>query len=133
VLTANSATFALKEFPKEIVEVYLKGGAKPASVLMRKFYPRAQPQWHDRAIAWLEKNIDTGPSFSTPNQQVITFKVGDFAAIGPQDSKPGSGSQVVRIEAVLNEGRVMRVKDSRDPTKTYYALVGHLIPVPAPI
>jgi hypothetical protein len=134
VLTANSATFTLKEFPKEIVEVYLKGGPQPATVLMRKFYPRGQSRWHDRAVAWLEKNVNRGPGFSTPGKQVVMYKAGDFGAVGARNSaKPTPGAQIVRVEAVLNDGRLLRVKDPRDLTKTYYVMSDQLIPVPAPI
>jgi hypothetical protein len=132
VLTANSPTFTLKEFPKQVVEIYLKGGSQPAIVLMRKFYPRGQPRWHDRAIAWLEKNVNVPLEVQTPNRLGVVFKVGDFGAVGPQNSKPAPGAQVVRVEVVLNEGRVLRVVDAWDPAKTYYVLANHLIPIPTP-
>ena len=71
MLAVNSTTFDIKEFPKDVVEVYLKGGAVPAVVTMRKRYTRAKPGWCERAIDWLEKNVDHGPEFAPVAQRIV--------------------------------------------------------------
>ena len=126
----DATSFDLKEFPKDVVEVYLKGGPGPAVVLMRRRYTRAKPGWCERAVGWLEKNIDHGPEYSTAAKQIVWFKVGDRGAvssIGASVAKPGA--QIVEVVQVLNDGRLLVVKDVRTPDKTYYVLYDQLVPV----
>ena len=130
----NATSFDLKEFPKDVVEVYLKGGAGPAVVTMRKRYTRAKPGWCERAIDWLEKNVDHGPEFAPVAQKIVWFKVGDHGAVCARGAaKQVPGAQIVRVVGVMNDGRVLRVKDIRAEDKTYYVLYDQLVPVPAPV
>lgn len=120
----------MKEFPKQVVEVYLRGGAVPAVVTMQRLYPRARPGWHERAVEWLGQNVKRDSDYSTPAKQFIKFKIGDYGAVAARDvKKPLPGAQVVRVEAVLNEGRLLKVKDARNGAKTYYVMSDQLVPV----
>jgi len=128
----DATKFDLKEFPKDIVEVFMRGGAGPALVTMRKRYARARPGWCERAIDWLEKNVDHGTEFSTAAKPAIVFKVGDYGAVGGRSAPVQPGAQIVRVTKVINAGRVLEVVDARDKDKVYHVMASHISPVPAP-
>jgi hypothetical protein len=134
VLTADSYTFDLKKFPKQIVEIYQRGGAQPALVLMRRFYPRGSARWQEKAIEWLEKNLPKPEGFESAGKARVAFKVGDHGAVAARGAaKPVPGAQVVQVAEVLNDGNLLKVHDARDKKKVYYVMCDQLIPVAAPV
>jgi hypothetical protein len=133
MLMPDATKFDLKEFPKDVVEVFMHGGAGPALVTMRKRYARARPGWCERAIDWLEKNVDHGPDYATADKARITFKIGDHGAVsGLGVSAALPGAQIVKIMEIINQGRVLKVVDARDKDRVYYVMADQILPALAP-
>lgn len=108
----NAPKFELLEFPKDVVEVYLKGGPAPALVVMKKQYGRAKPGWCERAVEWLEKNLQRGPDIAPTQRPIVLFHPGDVGHVGARGQNgPKPGAQQVEVIKTLNDGKVLHVKD----------------------
>jgi len=116
----NAPSFELLEFPKDVVEVYLKGGTAPALVVMKRQYSRARPGWCERAVEWLEQHLQRGPEFSQTPKPIITYRPGDVGHVGLRgQGTPKPGAQEVQVVKTMNDGKVLHVKDTTTGKEHY--------------